>query len=102
MIRNCPRCLRDFPTSAKSERVCCDCRKPKRRQPPDILKKLTPRENQIIALIQEGRQNREIALALHLTVGTVKDYVHVIFRKTAVSNRTMLAVWSLNPTRPQK
>ena len=39
--------------------------------------------------------NKEIAYELHLTEGTVKEYLNRIFRKLDVSNRTELAVWAM-------
>jgi DNA-binding NarL/FixJ family response regulator len=56
---------------------------------------LTVREKQVVALVALGMQNKEIAFELHLTAGTVKQYLNLIFRKLGVSNRTELAVWSL-------
>ncbi len=57
--------------------------------------KLTTRERQIVSLIRFGKLNKEIAYELRLTEGTVKEYLHRIFRKVDVKNRTELAVWAL-------
>jgi DNA-binding NarL/FixJ family response regulator len=53
---------------------------------------LTPRELQIVHLISQGLGNRDIGETLNLTEGTVKAYLHKMFRKTGVANRTELAV----------
>jgi two-component system nitrate/nitrite response regulator NarP len=53
---------------------------------------LSPRERQLVALVALGRRNREIAQELGITEGTVKVYLHAIFDKLGVANRTELAV----------
>jgi DNA-binding NarL/FixJ family response regulator len=53
---------------------------------------LTPREQQVVALVMEGRRNREIAEALHTTEGSVKVYMNRIFSKTGAKNRNELAL----------
>lgn len=57
---------------------------------------MTFREGQVVQLVAAGKLNKEIAFELHLTEGTVKEYVHRIFLKTGSSNRTELAVKYLN------
>jgi len=59
------------------------------------MKQLTLREKQVIDLVRQGRLNKEIAHTLHLSEGTIKTYMHMIFQKVGVTNRTELAVWSL-------
>jgi len=56
---------------------------------------LTSREFNILKLIAEGRSNKEIALALHLTEGTVKGYVSTIFDKLGVEDRTQAALYAV-------
>ena len=60
---------------------------------PDRLKALgiTPREDEIIHLIQAGRTNQEIADELFISLATVKDYNNKLFRKCDVRNRVELA-----------
>ncbi|MGO4711736.1 response regulator transcription factor [Bradyrhizobium sp. 2TAF24] len=53
---------------------------------------LTARENEILKLIVEGKSNTEIGEQLHLSEGTVKNYVSTILGKCQVKNRTELAV----------
>lgn len=53
---------------------------------------LAPRERQLIALVRKGLRNREIAEQLGVTEGTVKVYLHSIFEKVGVANRTELAM----------
>jgi two-component system nitrate/nitrite response regulator NarP len=53
---------------------------------------LAPRERQLIRYIRRGLRNREIAGELGVTEGTVKVYLHAIFEKVGVKNRTELAI----------
>ena len=53
-----------------------------------MLDLLTPREQEVIALIADGLSNREIAARLFIEIGTVKGYVHNLLRKLEVDNRT--------------
>lgn len=57
--------------------------------------RLSNREEQIARLVAEAKLNKEIAFELHLTEGTVKEYLNRIFRKVGVKNRTELAVWTI-------
>ena len=56
---------------------------------------LTEREISILRLIAEGRSNKEIAFALHLTEGTIKGYVSTIFDKLGVEDRTQAALYAV-------
>jgi two-component system, NarL family, nitrate/nitrite response regulator NarL len=53
---------------------------------------LTRREKQILALIQKGLPNADIAKKLKLSEATVKHYITPMFRKLAVKNRTEAAL----------
>jgi DNA-binding CsgD family transcriptional regulator len=52
---------------------------------------ITRREREIIKLIQAGKTNQEIADDLFISVATVKDHNHNLFRKSGVRNRLELA-----------
>ena len=52
----------------------------------------TPRERTIIDLVRRGLRNREIAARIGVTEGTVKVYLHGVFDKAGVANRTELAM----------
>ncbi|MCL4561572.1 MAG: response regulator transcription factor [Chloroflexi bacterium] len=57
---------------------------------------LTPREFEILKLIDQGLTNQEIANQLFVEVGTVKHHVHNILQKLDVSNRQDAAeYWSI-------
>jgi DNA-binding CsgD family transcriptional regulator len=57
---------------------------------------ITGREREVLALLAQGRTNRQIAEELFLSESTVKKHVNAIYRKLGVSNRMQLAkaVWS--------
>lgn len=56
---------------------------------------LTAREGDVLALIGQGMNNREIAAALHLTEGTVKGYVSNVLSKLEVADRTQAALYAV-------
>ena len=53
---------------------------------------LTRRERELVELVRQGLRNRDIAAELGVTEGTVKVYLHGIFDKFKVENRTELAL----------
>lgn len=54
---------------------------------PAGVEALSPRETQVLRLMAGGLGNREIARALHLAEGTVKNHVSVILGKLGVRDR---------------
>jgi DNA-binding NarL/FixJ family response regulator len=48
---------------------------------------LTPREDEVLALIGEGLSNSEIAARLYVGVATVKTHINAIFAKLGVRDR---------------
>lgn len=68
-----------------------------RREPEEVafeksLAALSPRQREVLALIAEGKSNREVAEALCISEGTVKNYVTRILEVVGVSDRTKLAI----------
>lgn len=55
--------------------------------PPDVSP-LTPRQREVLALLGQGKSNKEIARILDLSEGTVKLHVTAILKALNVSNRT--------------
>lgn len=55
--------------------------------------KLTEREMEIAVMISQGFSNRQIASALYISDGTVKNYVSSIYSKTSMNDRTKLALY---------
>lgn len=62
---------------------------------------LNDKEERILRLITEGKSNRQIANALFLAEGTVKNYVSRIMEKLHANTRTELAVISAKQRRPE-
>lgn len=62
---------------------------------------LTPREEQVVALVAEGLNNREIALELQLSEHTVKKYIFRIFEKLGISTRVELVLYAVNNGHPR-
>jgi DNA-binding NarL/FixJ family response regulator len=56
------------------------------------MSNLTERELEILRLLARGRSNDQIASTLHLSVGTVRNYVSTLFSKLDVSDRTQAAL----------
>lgn len=56
---------------------------------------LTAQELRVLSLIAEGKTNREIARALYLGEGTVRNYVSSILSKLGVTNRAEAAAFAV-------
>lgn len=56
---------------------------------------LSKRETETLALIMEGKTNKEIAYRLGISPATVKVYLKSLMRKAKVSTRTELAIVGL-------
>ncbi len=52
---------------------------------------LTPQEQRIVALVAEGKTNKEIAVALALSPKTVKNYLSNVFEKLGIQRRSQAA-----------
>ena len=60
----------------------------------DVPEKLTPREQEVLALIARAWTNRQIEDALGIQKTTVKRHVHRILRKLHARNRVQAAVFA--------
>lgn len=60
---------------------------------------LSDKEERILGLICEGKSNKQIAAAVFLAEGTVKNYVSRIMEKLHANTRTELAVMSVGQRR---
>ncbi|MBW7473587.1 response regulator transcription factor [Paenibacillus oenotherae] len=56
---------------------------------------LTQAERHVVQLIADGKSNKEIASALFLSEGTIKNYISVILDKLSLRDRTQLAIYYL-------
>jgi DNA-binding NarL/FixJ family response regulator len=60
-----------------------------------LISQLSEREREVLRLLAEGLGNSEIAKALFLSEGTVKNYVSIIFSKLGVADRTQAAILAI-------
>jgi DNA-binding NarL/FixJ family response regulator len=59
------------------------------------IEALTPREEEVLNLLVEGLSNKEIGARLHLTEGTIKNYVSAIIAKLQANDRTHAVITAL-------
>ncbi len=58
---------------------------------PGWLNELSPREREILSLIAQGYENKEIAKRLYIGEQTVRNYVSIIYCKLGVRDRVLVA-----------
>jgi DNA-binding NarL/FixJ family response regulator len=61
---------------------------------PSGLSELTSREKEVLQLISQGYNNREIATELYITERTVKNHVNSILRRLNLRDRTQAAIFA--------
>lgn len=61
-------------------------------RPQPLLNLLSEREREVLRLVAKGATNREIAAALYIAEGTVRNHLTTILSKLEVSDRTQAAV----------
>ena len=61
-----------------------------------VAESLSERELAVLRLLGHGAGNREIADALALTEGTVKNYISAILAKTGLHDRTQAALYAVH------
>ena len=64
----------------------------------DGIRLLTKREEDVVRLLAEGLQNRDIANELGLSEHTIKNYLFHIFDKLGVSSRVELVLYAVSST----
>lgn len=60
------------------------------------LEQLNPRERRIARLVARGMRNRDIGAELGIGEGTVKVYLHTMYQKLDIDNRTELALLAVS------
>ncbi len=78
-----------------TQRVFEEVRKAQREEEASAFAELTNQEMQVLQLVSEGKTNREIAEALYLGEGTVRNYVSNILGKLGVANRAEAAAYAV-------
>jgi DNA-binding NarL/FixJ family response regulator len=58
----------------------------------DITEEMTDREKEICSLMVKGLSNKQIAEALYISEGTVKNYISNIYDKTGIHDRVKLII----------
>jgi len=59
---------------------------------PKLLDSLSPQERRVLALIAEGKTNKEVGADMKLSEKTVKNYLANIFDKLNITSRTQAAI----------
>lgn len=57
-----------------------------------MFPQLTGREREVVRLVSEGLDNREVAAAAYMGEGTVRNHISQILAKLGLRNRTQIAV----------
>jgi DNA-binding NarL/FixJ family response regulator len=63
------------------------------------MRLLTKREEDVVRLVAEGLQNREVAKELKLSEHTIRNYMFHVFEKLGVSSRVELALYAVSSTK---
>jgi len=80
---------------AVTQRVFQEVRKAVKEEEASAFSHLSQQEKHVLLLVSEGRTNREIAKALFLGEGTVRNYVSSILSKLGVNNRAEAAAYAV-------
>jgi DNA-binding NarL/FixJ family response regulator len=80
---------------AVTQRVFQEVRRAVKEEESSAFSTLSQQEKHVLILVSEGRTNREIAKALFLGEGTVRNYVSSILSKLGVSNRAEAAAYAV-------
>jgi DNA-binding NarL/FixJ family response regulator len=80
---------------AVTQRIFQEVRKAAKEEEASAFAALTQQEKHVLMLVSEGKTNREIAKALFLGEGTVRNYVSSILSKLGVSNRAEAAAYAV-------
>jgi len=80
---------------AVTQRVFQEVRRAVKEEEASAFVNLSQQEKHVLILVSEGKTNREIAKALFLGEGTVRNYVSSILSKLGVSNRAEAAAYAV-------
>lgn len=80
---------------AVTQRVFQEVRRAVREEEASAFANLSQQEKHVLQLVSEGKTNREIAKALFLGEGTVRNYVSSILSKLGVNNRAEAAAYAV-------
>ncbi len=80
---------------AVTQRVFQEVRRAVKEEEASAFAHLSQQEKHVLLLVSEGKTNREIAKALFLGEGTVRNYVSSILSKLSVNNRAEAAAYAV-------
>jgi two-component system response regulator DevR len=78
-----------------TQRVFQEVRRAVKEEEASAFAHLSQQEKHVLLLVSEGKTNREIAKALFLGEGTVRNYVSSILSKLGVNNRAEAAAYAV-------
>lgn len=78
-----------------TQRVLARVRMATRQEQAAAFAELTEQEMKVLHLVSEGQTNKEIARALYLGEGTVRNYVSSILAKLGLTNRAEAAAYAV-------
>ncbi|MEE8675254.1 response regulator transcription factor [Tractidigestivibacter scatoligenes] len=76
---------------ARATALSVDAARPRRGEPE--MRGLTDREREVVRAIADGMSNAEVAAALYMSEGTVRNHISTILAKLGLRNRTQIAVY---------
>ncbi len=76
---------------ARATALSVDGARPSRGEPE--MRGLTDREREVVRAIADGMSNAEVAAALYMSEGTVRNHISAILAKLGLRNRTQIAVY---------
>ena len=76
---------------ARATALSVDGARPRREEPE--MRGLTEREREVVRAIADGMSNAEVAAALYMSEGTVRNHISAILAKLGLRNRTQIAVY---------
>lgn len=81
--------------SSLTQRVFREMRRALQKEEESAFAELSQQEKLVLDKIVSGNTNRDIAKLLHLSEGTVRNYVSSIFSKLGVANRAEAAAFAI-------
>jgi len=91
-----PRLLNEFATLAKDSAKKTFVEKSNvnvAKKTEEKISLLTPRENDVLALVSQGLTNKEIGKKLVISENTVRSHLRFILDKLHINNRVQAALW---------
>lgn len=76
---------------ARAAELSASAQRPQRGEPE--MRGLTEREREVVRAIADGMSNAEVAEALYMSEGTVRNHISAILAKLGLRNRTQIAVY---------